>query len=56
MLQDSLPLERTMDKILEALLKSVMIKKVPVSEGAGDFLFKAFLVPKPKEPTGPLGW
>ena len=30
-----------------------MIEKVPVLEGPGDFLFEAFLVPKPKDPGGP---
>ena len=31
-----------------------MSKEVALSEGAGDFLFKAFLVPKPKDTTGPF--
>ena len=47
--------KRTMDEILDALLESDMIEKVPVLEGAGDFLFEAFLVPRLKDPIGPLG-
>ena len=42
-----------MDEMIDALMESDMIEKVPLSEGAGDFLFQAFLVPKPKDPTGP---
>ena len=42
-----------MDDMINALLKSNMIEKVPDLEGAGDFLLKAFLVPKPKDPIGP---
>ena len=45
--------KRTMDEMIDALLELDMIEKVPVSEGLGDFLFEAFLVPKPKNPTGP---
>ena len=40
-----------MDKMIDALLKVEMIEKV--QEDTGDFLFKAFLVPKPRDPTGP---
>ena len=42
-----------MDEMLDALLESDMIEEVPISEGAEDFLFEAFLVPKPKDPSGP---
>ena len=45
--------KRTMDKMLDAVLEPDMIKKVPVSDGTGDFLFEAFLALKPKDPTGP---
>ena len=37
--------------MIDALLKAEMIEKV--QEDTGDFLFKAFLVPKPRDPTGP---
>ena len=40
-----------MDKMLDALIDAEMIEKV--TEGTGDFLFEAFLVPKPRDPTGP---
>ena len=43
--------KRTIDKMIDALLKVEMIEKV--KEGTGDFLFEAFLVPKPRDPTGP---
>ena len=43
--------KRTMDKMLDALLGADMIEKV--TEGTGEFLFEAFLVPKPKDSTGP---
>ena len=36
-----------MDEMLDSLPEADMIEKVPVSEGPGDFLFEAFLVPKP---------
>ena len=37
--------KRTMDKMITALLKSEMIEQV--KEGTGEYLFEAFLVPKP---------
>ena len=42
-----------MDEMLDKLLESDIIEKVPVSEGPGDFLLEAFLVLKPKDPSGP---
>ena len=38
-----------MDEMIDALLKAEMIIKV--TESTGDFLFEAFLVPKPRDPT-----
>lgn len=43
--------KRTLDEMIDALLKAKMIEQV--REGTGDFLFEAFLVPKPRDPTGP---
>ena len=43
--------KRTLDEMIDALLKDKMIEQV--REGTGDFLFEAFLVPKPRDPTGP---
>ena len=40
-----------MDEMIDALLEADMIEKV--TEGTGEFLFEAFLVPKPRDPTGP---
>ena len=37
--------------MLDALIKAEMILKV--HEDTGDFLFEAYLVPKPRDPTGP---
>ena len=39
--------------MLDSLLVADMIEKVQVTEGPGNFLFEAFLVPKPKDPGGP---
>ena len=41
-----------MDEMIDALLYADMIEKADM-EGTGDFLFEAFLVPKPRDPTGP---
>ena len=43
--------KRMMDEMLDALLEADRIEKV--TEGTGEFLFKAFLVPEPRDPTGP---
>ena len=40
-----------MDEMIDSLLKAEMIEKI--HEGTGDFLFKAFLVTKPRDATGP---
>ena len=43
--------KRTLDEMIDALMKAEMIEKV--HEHMGDFLFKVFFVPKPRDPTGP---
>ena len=40
-----------MDEMITSLLKAEMIKQV--NKGTGNFFFEAFLVPKPRDPTGP---
>ena len=43
-----------MDEMIDALLEADMIGKV--TEGTGELLFEAFLVPKPRDPNGPGWW
>ena len=44
-----------MDEMLDALLDANMIEKAEMKD-TGEFLFEAFLVPKPKDPTSPQDW
>ena len=44
--------KRAFDEMIDTLLASEMIEQV--HKDAGPYLSEAFLVPKPKDPTGPL--